>query len=455
MNKLTYQELELPNYVNSNAAVRLKAKIGNETKIIELTIPDIVYAAEIAGLNTLFVSDTGKGKTQLMTDVAWHHFNGDRNGGKANLVVGRADFEIEDLLVRTQVDLSAGGYDSRTVRQIDPERASRLFFGVDEINRAPKPRQNDFMDLAVGERNFNGANIQLGRDGYSLFMASANLNKLNGDFSGTFELDRALLNRAHLTFDLDHPDFKPTAEDEMIIEERKASPKVDVAKPQDLSAKILAANQEISQKARKLDPYFTAFRFLIGRSLDHCEKDRYKEKGTTFPMLCSDCDYSSQEDNICSLVKASSERTLPAVKSLAYALAYVAELKLGKKVEIDPLDAALQAFKFTTYHGNLNEITAQQDYAARKQIMMDETVGRLSSAVELLKEYVPLMQEGSSEYVKFTLGENETKAPRTKQIIQTLTQKGISYQETDLKTELQAKGLGTDWVDPYIKRMKK
>ena len=36
-------------------------------------------AAELAGLNMLFIADTGRGKTQLISDIAWSHFGGDNN----------------------------------------------------------------------------------------------------------------------------------------------------------------------------------------------------------------------------------------------------------------------------------------------------------------------------------------------------------------------------------------
>lgn len=454
MSNLTYDELVFPNYVNSNTAVRLLANVEGKQRIIEQSVCDLTFAIELAGLNSLWVADTGRGKTQLMSDIAWHHFAGDQESGQANWADGRPAFEIADLFERTVVDLSAGKFDSDTIRTIKKERLRRLFFGVDELNRAPSPRQNEFFDLADGKYTFNGTRRILGQQNFSIFMATANINKMNGDFSGTYQLDRALLNRAHVTIDLDHKDFRPTPEDEMIIEERKANPKVDLSPPQDLSQKIIAANLQISAQAKKLDPYFTIFRFLIGRGLDYCDTDRYKEKGSAFPMLCLDCNYTGRD--LCSLVKSSSERTFPAVKSLAHALSYVAEIKLGKDVEIDSLDAALQAFRFTTYHGNLNEQIAQEEYAARKQIMMDETVERLSGAVDIVRPYIPSMVTGKEPVVvNYQFNGADVRTAKDRKLIDRLKEKKISYQETDLKKELKENGLGTDWVDPYVKRMSK
>ena len=454
MSKLTYEKLKLPNYRNNNTAVRLRAKVDGKLETIGLSLTDVVFAAELAGLNMLAVADTGRGKTQLMTDLAWHHFGGDQENGNANWADGRPSFDITDLFERTQVDLDSGKFDSDAVRQVKKDKVRRLFFGVDEINRAPNPKQNEFFDLADGKYTFNGQRLDLGREGYSLFMATANINKTNGDFSGTFELDRALLNRAHITLDLDHKDFRPTPEDELEIEERKVNPRVDVAEPQDISQEIIQINQEIRKEARNLDPYMAAFRFLIGRGLDYCETDMYKDKAA-FPMLCGECNFSGKD--LCSLIKGSSDRTIPAVKSLAYALSYIAELKTGKKIEVDPLDAALQAFRFTTYHGNLNDIEAEERYKERRQAMMDDTVGKLSDRVDILRPYIPIILGGYSPViVRYTFsGKKEQRTVRTEELVKKLKKSQISFTETDLRTELKEKGIGTDWVDSYVNKFGK
>ena len=130
-------------------------------------------------------------------------------------------------------------------------------------------------------------------------------------------------------------------------------------------------------------------------------------------------------------------------------------MKLGEKVEIDPLDAVLQAFRFTTYHGNLNELVAQEEYAARNQTMMDETVEKLSGVVNTLRDYLPMMIAGQDPtIISYQFQGNRVKAPKDQKTVQALNKANISFQETNLKKELKEKGLGVDWVDPYVKRMK-
>ena len=74
MTKLTYEDLKLPNYVNSSTAVTIKVKDGDKLKDLDLTLSDVVAAAELAGLNMLFVSDTGRGKTQLVSYISFNPF---------------------------------------------------------------------------------------------------------------------------------------------------------------------------------------------------------------------------------------------------------------------------------------------------------------------------------------------------------------------------------------------
>ena len=391
----------------------------------------------------------------MVFDIVWHHFGGDDENGSANWADGRPGFEIQELFERTKIDKKADVYDSDEATQLKQERTSRPLFVVDEINRAPRIKQNEFFDSAEGKYTFRGRRLKLGREGYADFLATANLNKSNGDFQGTFELDRALLNRAHLTIDLDHKAFRPTPEDKIAISEREANPRLSVADPRDISDKIIGEHKDIMAKTRTSDPYMLAFSFMIDDGLNFCNKDRFQEKTTTFPMICGDCTYSGKE--MCSLVKSSSDRTTKAVRALAYGLARVVELKLGRPVEVDALDAALQAYKFTTYHGNLNDVIAQADFGSRKQELMKQVLDKLGERVDLLRAYLPIIiAEGRQPVVVvYTAGGKETRVERSNNIINALRRKGVSYQEKDLRTELKEKGIGTDWVDAYTRRFRK
>ena len=60
--KLRYDELELPVYVNSRDV------------FAGLTVSDLAKAAVLAPLNLLLVGDTGTGKSKLVEDVYIHYF---------------------------------------------------------------------------------------------------------------------------------------------------------------------------------------------------------------------------------------------------------------------------------------------------------------------------------------------------------------------------------------------
>ena len=173
-------------------------------------------------------------------------------------------------------------------------------------------------------------------------------------------------------------------------------------------------------------------------------------------MLCIECDSSCKNQGLCSLLKGSSERTVNSIAPLAYALAYIASLKYGQNVDINPFDAALQAFKFTTYHGNLNENICREEYAGRKQAMMDDAVNKLEESVKIVNNYLPAMIDGNNaEVVVYQSGREEARSPRSASIEKALKAKRIPYQIRNMKEELKAQGLGTDWIDDYQQEVKK
>ncbi len=448
MSSLTYQDFELLNYVNSRVAVRLRAIKQGQVIILELPVTDLLKASVVGCLNLLAISDTGEGKSQLLRDISRNYFGGDGPGGNSNLAEGNSDFDIADLFEFTDADLSSGRFDSRTARKVDEDRIRRLFNGVDELNRAPTFVQNRFYSFAEGDYTFRGVKSALGAQGYSLFWATMNLN---GDFLGTSDTDRALLNRAHIILDLDH--FDSTCHDEITLERRsKVSPRMDLAPLRDISDKILEAHAKVSQMASTFDPYFLAFRLLIGKNgLGYCAKDPYHKKNGRFPMLCSDCDSPSKD--LCSRIKSCSPRTVTAVKKLAYSLAYIVQLKYGPDVDVDIFSAALQALRFTTYHGNLNELIAQDSYSGRKQTMMDETASLLEPILTDLRDlYLPNIQNGIDP--RFLVFDGNKIVQDTPQLRTILDQSNVPYVLHDLKEDLEAKGLGSDWVDEFVKEIK-
>ena len=186
--------------------------------------------------------------------------------------------------------------------------------------------------------------------------------------------------------------------------------------------------------------------------MNYCRADKYGQKDTAFPMLCPECEYNNH--TVCDKIRGTSERTLPAIKALAYAFAHIIRLKAGKPVQIDPLDAALQAFRFTTFHSNLNPEIIAEAYWGRRQAMMDEVVQEISRGVDTLKIYLPHMIRGLQPVkLTYAMGDQTVHTIRTPQIVRTLRAKKIPFRETALKAELQDMGFDTDWIDTYTDTM--
>lgn len=71
---LNYQDLELPIYRNTREIVHFAGEKEGKAKRFSLTLSDYVLAAELSGLNMLFISDVGRGKSQLVSDIDNAHF---------------------------------------------------------------------------------------------------------------------------------------------------------------------------------------------------------------------------------------------------------------------------------------------------------------------------------------------------------------------------------------------
>jgi len=375
--ELTYEELRLPNYRNT----KVIGKVGD----INITVIDTVIAAVLGGLNILLAGDTGTGKTQLASDIYNYYFGGNKNG---IWFKARPDTEIADVFVRLNKEAAR--------KELNKASIEKLCYVVDEINRAPGPVQDQF--LGLGDANLetpDGKQIEIGRDGYSILIATANIG--NGEFTGTFDMDRALLNRLHITFDLDY--YGRNLEDEFEInKEGKANPKVRKAENRDITEKILKAYEEIGKKVENPGIEAEVVLNYLGLSLNYCKKNGQKTK--IWPIACQDCQFAG---NICEKIKEATPRTRRAVLKYAAALEYLAELKAkseGKEIgDVDPYDLVFEAFKIAgAYHGNLNQTILRADYYEENARMMEDVVNELKEEFNKVKPYIEASVEMAERY---------------------------------------------------------
>jgi len=452
----TYEELELPHYRNNSTAITIKGKVGKRNRVIKIPTHDIPKIDVLAGLQLMLVSDTGGGKTQVMKDITRHYFNGNvSEGGHVNWLIGRKDTSVEDLFT---------GWDKDQQKYVVKEdRVKALVNVVDEMNRSPEIVQNDFFDLAEGERVIDGEDRKLGKDDYVLFLTAVNLNRINGDFGGTSDMDRAMLSRSRINLDLDFYDI--TERDEAAIVSQ-GKPKLKLAPLRDISEKILAAYDKIVKKSEQANPFLDVYLMILGSGLKYCKEDELKKKRRNWPQLCGSCDM--YDKGVCGSLKQSEPRTTQAIKRFAVGLDYLIELKEGKTVDLDPLDLIFEAAKFTAYHGNLNENGLMSEYSGDDQHMMNTVLEKIKGKVLDIKKYLDrsireaLNGNVVTKFVKYTI-EKEMISPYDKNLIDKLDVKNkeaekkklakIQYEVVEPFKKLEEIGLGTKWVEPYLKTL--
>ena len=147
--KLTYEDLELPNYRNTR-------KI-----FANLDVSDAVKAAVLSPVNLFIVGNPGTGKTLLASDIQKSYFNGNkREGGHGVFIRANPEMDLYNEIF-SELDIA------HAQRNLT-ENIEALLFRADEISRAPTKAQNQLLALGDGDMDFKGRSIKLGRDGYLL-----------------------------------------------------------------------------------------------------------------------------------------------------------------------------------------------------------------------------------------------------------------------------------------------
>ncbi len=370
---LSYKELDLPVYQNSREV------------FAGLTVSDLAKAAVLGGLNLLLVGDTGTGKTQLASDIYQQFFGGNKlEGGSGVFIRAHPDVDIYNE-VFTKLNIE------RKQREITSSLEAKVFW-VDEINRAPPIAQNQFFGLGDGKMDYQGRGINLGSEEYHILIATANIG--NGEFAGTFDTDKALLNRLHVAIDLEHAPMKPTFEDKEKIKKRKANPNVLIADGKDISSKIAQAKRDILDSTQSEDVETRAVLGYLEHGLQNCQRHMVKDR--VWPMSCQDCPHNTGGDAICALVKDPSPRTMEVVRLYAESLNYLARLK-NPDVEINKTDLVFKAFELTgAYQYLLNPAELRKHYGHSPKLMAEVTE-KLRKDYECVKPFiVASMQEAKN-----------------------------------------------------------
>ena len=383
---LTYQDLATHTYRNTRPV------------LANLDVTDLVRASVLAKLDLALMGNTGSGKTQLAKgDIFNGWFNGNKKEG-GNGIFLRAHPEIDIYHeIFTELNLE------RAQRELTTD-IEALVYLVDELNRAPPVSQNQFLGLGDGVMDHKGRAIKLGRRGYHLLIATANLG--NGEFQGTFDIDKALYNRLHVILDMDHPDFKPTREDKFELRGRRADPNVKEAPKKDLSELIIDASEAIGLKTVEPGLETIAVAHFLEFGLDHCLNSGKTEltgpKGKVWPINCQDCPFNTDGKAVCSKIKAPVERTIEATIRYAAALEYLAQLK-DQDQRISATDLMFKSFELTgAYQFLLNPGTLRQEYVNENPRFMSEVVRQLKDEFNKRKDFVITSMEQAQRGKRMT-----------------------------------------------------
>jgi len=401
--KLTYEDLKLgekakdaflkgesSEYIENNCPVYLNTNdvYGG------LNVSDLAIAGVLGGLNSLYVGDTGTGKSQLAQDIFNYYFNGNKmlNGGKAVKIRGRPELDIYEEVYR-DLDLKEGRWKPN-------ENIHGMYHFIDELNRCPEITQNQFFGLGDGFLEHKGMKVKLGEKGYSVAVATANLG--NGEFGGTFETDKALYNRFAVVFDFDYSQFQPTREDRILIDFlRSANPKIKEAPLRDISDKILIAEREISENSRNLGTEANAVVNYLKFGLENCFNEAIGSKEKNWPRQCQDCEKNPEGKTLCSLVRNPLPRTLSSIAKYSAAMDYLIKLK-NPNSKHNSVDLVFKAFELTgAYQKIINPGVLRQEYSEQNPKLMEEVTERLKDDFRKNQDFIVNSIQKAKEGKKF------------------------------------------------------
>lgn len=369
---LTYNDLAFPIFRNS----RLIGSVGGTM----LNVEDALRAALVTRSNVFPVGDPGTGKTQAASDILYNFF-----GGKGLFMEGRADFKVDELFTRVNLSRIKEARSSEEIIELT-QNLNYHFFFCDELNRCPEITQNEFFSLANGYILFKGKRYDLGNQNYALCFATGNVG--NGEFTGTFRMDNALLDRLHLILDLNY--WRRTPKDELEISKQKRDPRVKRAPLRDISDKIVQAYESIGQPTAEME----LIALYLTQGLDYCKKFPQAENSkrvlkSKFPVICHEkaCDL---RDKACGVVKPMEERAKQNVLRIAQGLQYIATMKNPATI-VDPVNSMLIAYTLLAPH---SRVLSPQYILAEENFGNAALAGR-NSAAKIRDELDELRAVGS------------------------------------------------------------
>ncbi len=327
---------------------RLDRSFVNETPMLTcgskpFTINDVVAAAVLSGSNLYLIGSRGSGKTLLAETLQRSVF-----GDVGLYLRGDVNLQLKDLFM----SLNLHGKTDEEIYRIAPTIAFN-FALIDELNRIPGVLQNQFLNIVDGYIEIRGKKVYLGNGNFIFAVATGN-PPTNGEYTGGFDEDIALLDRIPLIINVDEVEHAPGDVGRIMAADVEKS-RIDRG---DMTPDVIASYRYLSDSRRGdsaavatialfSEFLYPLFRYvdIDGKKVDKSQNDGWRES-----LLGQHSGGSA-----ISYVSEVSIRRLKAAARLGYALYSIAntESELMKKADmhcepvefVDFLDAAFDALK--------------------------------------------------------------------------------------------------------------
>lgn len=355
----TLEALERGEYRNTN-----QIALGG----VPFSVRDLVVKAPlIARLNAYYVGATGEGKTQLANDFKAYF------GDSACYSEGRPDFQPDELFKQINWNVlkriqSGENIEGEELEQLTKNIQKCLYY-VDELNRCPPVVQNYFFNFFDGKLAHQGRILQLGKDGYSVGIATGNLG--NGQYSGISDSDIALLNRMHVIANLGHPFLNTTAEDDLNIFSGKKNPRAVVTSGKDISKQVIEMHKDFGEMP--VNPLYAVLGVYLSKGLDFLENIKSHSKRAVETAWFHGGVDGIRQDSDEGIIFPMSKRAVMAHIAYVSALEMIAK-EQGHEVEI-PTMLFADALKLTVpYSGIIHPVFINQKHAGDVYSAFDEAI---------------------------------------------------------------------------------
>ncbi len=303
---------------------RLDAYFKNKTPLVTVgtrtfTITDVVALGIQSKTNMYFIGSRGTGKTLLAEAIRKGVFN-----DEGFYLRGDLNLQLKDLLIK----LDLQGKTEDEVYKIATEKITFNFALIDELNRVPGILQNQFLNILDGYVEIRGQKYVLGNRDYMLMAATGN-PPINGEYTGVFDEDLALLDRIPLIIDTDEVPL----EEGDVFAISEADIEKDIIQKGDLRNEAISSHRYLKEKIREdaevntvssllKEFVYGLFRYV---ELNKAKTDKAQMKTWRDALLAAGGEHAT--GTLISFCSDISVRTLQSAGKLAYSIYKAAEVE--------------------------------------------------------------------------------------------------------------------------------